>query len=123
MGQLGVHVAIDATTAQRLLVAGDDDERSALVEEIEEELLDVDSCGTDKAWDAIHRCLTDGQLGYANGTYPLNATILGGQQLHDGDDYIISLLTPDQVTDVAVALAAVDRDMLWTGYQRIDPDD
>lgn len=123
MGQLGVHFAIDAATAQRLLAADDDDELSALIEEIEMELLDIDSCGTDKAWDAIHRCLTDGYLEYANGTYPLNAVILGGRQLYEGDDYIVSLLTPAQVNDVATALVEVDRDTMWTSYQHIDPDD
>lgn len=123
MGQLGVHFAIDGATAELLLAAADDEALSALVGEIEEELFDVHSCGTDKAWDPIHRCLTDGHLEYTNGTYPLNAVILGGRQLYEGDDYIISLLTPDQVKDVATALAEVDRDLMWTGYQRIEPDE
>jgi hypothetical protein len=123
MGQLGVHFAIDAGTAERLLAAADDAELDALVEEIEEEMVGVDTCETDKAWDAIHRCLTDGTLKYDNGQYPLNAVILGGRLLYEGDNYIISLLTPDQVSDVAKALAEVDRDRLWAGYQSISQDE
>jgi hypothetical protein len=120
---LGVHFAIDAETAGRLLAAADDHQVAALIEEIEEEAIDVDHCDTDKAWDAIHRSLTDGYLGYSNGTYPLNAVILGGTQLYEGDDYIVSLLTPAQVRDVANAAAGVDQVTLKEGYDRIDIQD
>jgi hypothetical protein len=117
---LGVHFAIDAETAERLRAAADDGEVAALIEEIEEEMIGVDHCDTDKAWDAIHRSLTDGYLGYGNGTYPLNSTILGGTQLYEGDECIVSLLTPDRVRDVADAVADVDREVLKEGYDRID---
>jgi len=120
---LGVHFAIDAETAGRLLAAAADDEVAALVEEIEEEGIGVGHCDTDKAWDAIHRSLTDGYLGYDDGIYPLNAVILGGVQLHEGDDYIVSLLTPDRVRDVAGAMADVGREALKAGYDCIDIED
>ena len=93
---LGVHFAIDEQTAARLLAASDDAEIAELIEEIEEEMVGVDHCDSDKAWDAIHRCLTDGLLGFDNGTYPLNAMILGGRQVREADDYIVSPLTPKQ---------------------------
>lgn len=96
---LGVHFAIDAEAADRLLTAADDDQVAALIEEIEEVAIGVDHCDTDKAWDAIHRSLTDGYLGYGNGTFPLNAVILGGAHVYEGDDYIVSLLTPEQVRE------------------------
>jgi Domain of unknown function (DUF1877) len=117
---LGVHFAIDAHTAERLLAAADDDAVGALVEEIEEEMVGVEHCDTDKAWDAIHRSLTDGYLGYDNGTYPLNAVILGGRQLYEGDDHIVSLLVPQQVREVATVAASVDRESFKAGYGRID---
>ncbi|WP_344669458.1 YfbM family protein [Catenulispora yoronensis] len=120
---LGVHFAIDEQTAGRLLAAADDDEVAALVDEIEGEMVGVDYCDSDKAWDAIHRCLTDGLLGYGNGDYPLNTVIFGGRQLYEGDDYIVSLLSPKQVRDVADATATVDRDKLAAGYGRIDVED
>jgi Domain of unknown function (DUF1877) len=120
---LGVHFAIDAHTAGRLLAAPDDEAVAALIEEIEEEMTGVDHCDTDKAWDAIHRSLTDGRLEYDNGAYPLNAAILGGLQVHEGDDYIAALLVPEQVRDVAAAVAAIDREALRAGYDRIDAAD
>ncbi|WP_345694853.1 YfbM family protein [Kitasatospora terrestris] len=120
---LGVHFAIDATTAGRLLAAADDGQVVALVEEIEEEAVGVGHCDTDKAWDAIHRSLTDGCLGFENGSYPLNAAVLGGVPLHEGDDWIVCLLTPDQVRDVADAVAGVGREALRAGYDQIDVED
>jgi hypothetical protein len=119
---LGVHFAIDAEAADRLLTAADDDQVAALIEEIEE-AIGVGHCDTDKAWDAIHRSLTDGCLGYGNGTFPLNAVILGGAQVYEGDDYIVSLLTPEQVREVAGAAAEVDQATLRAGYDRIDAED
>jgi Domain of unknown function (DUF1877) len=113
---LGVHFAIDAHTAERLLAAA----VAALVEAIEEEMVGVEHYDTDKAWDAIHRSLTDGYLGYDNGTYPLSAVILGGRQLYEGDDYIVALLVPEQVREVAVAATGVDREAFKAGYDRID---
>ncbi|MFC5647472.1 DUF1877 family protein, partial [Kitasatospora cinereorecta] len=46
--------------------------------------------------------------------------ILGGVQVHEGDDYIVSLLTPDRVRDVADAMAGVGREALKAGYDCID---
>ncbi|MFL6071907.1 MAG: YfbM family protein [Mycobacteriales bacterium] len=115
-----MHFAIDKVVAGRLVEAADDERVATLIEEIEEEMVGVDHCDTDKAWDAIHRSLTDGTLGYDNGAYPLNAVILGGRQLYDGEDYIVSLLRPDQVRDVADALGGVSRDSLRQGYEAID---
>ena len=46
--------------------------------------------------------------------------ILGGAQVYEGDDYIVSLLTPEQVREVAGAAAEVDQATLRAGYDRID---
>ena len=123
VASLGVHFAVGDEVARRLAGVDGDDELEALVEEIEEDSLDVEHFDTDKAWDAIHRSLTDGQLEYDNGEYPLNAVILGGDQLHKGDDYVVGLLPPAQVREVADALADVDRDRLRAGYDQIDAGD
>jgi hypothetical protein len=124
MGSLGVHFALSQGVAERLLAAdGNDDDVASLVEEIEEEQIGIDHCDTDKAWDAIHRSLTDGGLGFDNGRYPLNAAVLGGRQLYGEEDYIVSLLTPEQVGDVADALVGVSREALHAGYTSIDPGD
>ncbi len=105
--QLGVHYALSAPQEQQLLAASGDDEVMELVEEIEEsgESLHVD---TDKAWDAIHRCLSDGTLDREGGEYPLSHAILGGRQLYDGEDYFVSYVSADQVHDVSAALAQID---------------
>jgi len=63
---------------------------------------------TDKAWDAIHRCLTDGKLEFNNGECPYSMCILGGQLLYSASDYIIALKEPSQVENVSVALAKLD---------------
>jgi len=78
---------------------------------------------TDKGWAGIHRCLTDGRLAYDNGTDLLRACVLGGEHLYKGDDFVVSLLTPEQVGDVATVLAPIDKASLHTGYKLIDPAD
>jgi hypothetical protein len=94
-----------------------------LVEEIEEEWAENHTVETDKAWDAIHRCLTDGTLAYDNGSHPLNKVVLGGKQLYHGDDYIVSYIKSDEVKDVAEALAPLDKSWLRAKYSKIDMSD
>src|SRR5262245_2036429 len=88
----------------------------AIVEEIEEAWNEDFLAESDKAWDAMHRCLTDGSLMYETGEYPLNHVICGGRQLYDGDDCTVSLVTPEQVKDVAAALASVTKPWLRDRY-------
>ncbi len=125
MGCLGVHFALDAETVQKLRSFSTEAERlEYLQEELEEDFFEnnEDSVAqTDKAWDAIHRSLTDGEIGWDNGTYPLNHTILGGELLYTQDDYIMSLKTVAQVKDIATALRGVTEGRLRQAYFRIDP--
>jgi hypothetical protein len=65
---------------------------------------------TDKAWDAIHRSLTDGTLDPDGGEYPLSHAVLGGRHLHD-DQYAV-LVSAAEVRDVTEALHRIDRDAL-----------
>lgn len=126
MGCLGVHFSLDADQVAAI-TAIDEDERVEFVqEEIEEILWTADRTRgqeTDKAWDAIHRSLTDGETELGNGEYPLNRVILGGEMLYSGEDYILSLKSPREVRDIAVALRAVTKESLRAGYDRIDPTD
>ncbi len=119
----GVHFAITHETMNRLLEAGTDEQRRAIIEEIESAWDKDWLCQTDKAWDAIHRCLTDGKLEWQNGAFPLNACVLGGQQLHQGDDYIISLVKPEKVPPITSALSAVTKDMMRQNYFNLDKSD
>ena len=75
---------------------------------------------TDKGWDAIHRCLTDGRLEYDNGDLPLKLCILGGYQLHEGENYVVSVTPDEQVPDVAAALKHITRDQFRAKYDQID---
>lgn len=119
----GVLFAITNETAEALLAAPDDDELMVLIEEIEEAWEKPFVGETDKAWDAIHRALTDGRLDRNGGKAPLNRAILGGKHLHEADDYIVALVAASEVPAVAQALAAIDADGFRDRYNRIIPPD
>jgi hypothetical protein len=117
----GYFLALDEPCIARLLAETGNDER--IIETIHE--LDAtdapDECDIDKAWDGIHRCLTEGNLGSEDGSYPLNATILGGLPLHEPDDYIVSYNTPAEAREVAAALAALDPEPFAARYWTLNP--
>lgn len=119
----GVHFAITGEQVDRLLGANGDDDLKEIVEEIEEAWDSENLVESDKAWDALHRCLTDGYLGYGNGPYPLNHCVLGPRQLHKGDDYIVSLVLPNEVQDVAKALQRITEDWFRSQYSMVLPKD
>lgn len=120
----GVYFAISPEQLQSLLEADSDDDRLHIVTEEIEEPWDEDwLLEVDKAWGAIHRALTDGHLGFDNGVEPLRWAVLGGQQLYTEDDYIMSLLTPDQATALATALAPIDRGLFRERYDAIPADE
>ncbi len=50
-------------------------------------------------------------------------TVVGGRQLYKRDDYIIALVTPEEVSEVATSLAEVDEVWLRARYGAIDADD
>jgi hypothetical protein len=122
MSCLGVLFAIDSATAKRLLAASEEEVKE-IVEEVEDEWAADFVMETDKAWDAIHRALSDGTLDADGGEYPLNRAILGGKQLEAGDDYIVSLVPKKEVPDVAKALAAIDEADFRRRYETIVPKD
>jgi hypothetical protein len=119
----GVFFAISDEQAQALLGAASDEHVRRVVEEIEEAWDDRNLAECDKAWDALHRCLTDGRLEDGNGEYPFNHVVLGPRQLHRGQDYIVSFVSPAQVRDVAAALEPITRDWFETRYRTIVPAD
>ena len=115
---LGVHFAITADQ-ERLLLAAADEDLGALLEDIEEtwddDGLKVD---TDKAWDAIHRSLTDGTLDPDDGRYPLSYAVLGGLEMDL--DLCIVYKTAAQVREVADALQGIDQSWLRQRFDAID---
>lgn len=121
----GVHFGLTDDDVAILCACSSDDERLEHITEVIEER----DCGgpwgveTDKAWDAIHRCFAAGRLDPDGGEYPLNHVILGGESMYDGDDYIMSWKSPQQVREIAEALKRVNETDFRASYRRIDPDD
>ena len=105
-----------------------DDEQTRLdhlQEVIEEEYLAEHkdyAAESDKAWDAMHRALSDGKLTWDGGSYPLNHVVLGGELLYTNPDYIMSLKTPVQVKEISESLRSIDTDDFRTRYFAIDAD-
>jgi hypothetical protein len=121
----GVHFALTEDEVLDLRSQPTDSMRLELLqEEIEERYFGESpemKAETDKAWDAMHRALTDGHLHYDNGSYPLNHVVMGGEPIYFEDNYIMSLKTPEQVRDVAAAIKLVTKQQLREGCNRIDP--
>ncbi len=115
----GIYFAITDEDAKRLLAAdGDEAVIYFIHEEIEERWNEEWLQPTDKAWDAIHRCLTDGSL-RCKGKSPLEKVVLGGKQLYRGSDYIVSYLAPNEVRDMADLLRGITKDWFRQKYFRL----
>jgi hypothetical protein len=119
----GVHYALTADEARSLLDAEDNTAVLMALEKIETKGDEAWLAMNDKAWDAMHRCLSNGTIYYDEGEYPLNRTVLGGKHLYDEDDYIVAYVAPNEVKDVAAALAPLTEADLRARYDAIDPDD
>ncbi len=120
----GIHLSLSRDDAKRLFSCrGDEAVRTFVAEfarsdENRRQRLVHDS---GDAWDAIHRCLTDGTLDPNAGELPLNHCILGGRQMYYGDDYFVALVRPDLTRHVSDALAALDKSDFQERYGRLDP--
>jgi hypothetical protein len=123
MAARGVFFAITSEQAAAFEAAPDDDAVMGLVEEVEETWDDDNLVECDKAWDAMHRLLTDGALEFGNGSEPLCHCVIGPNQLHEGDDYIVSLVPPDKVKTIARALADITETSFTERYRTIVPRD
>lgn len=124
MSCLGVHFALTEKEAAHLRSLDDEQARVDHLQEVIEETYFGDhpdlKAECDKAWDAMHRTLADGQLTWDGGEYPLSHVVLAGELLYTGSDYIISLKTPQQVRDIAAALPAITEAEFRRRYFAID---
>jgi hypothetical protein len=123
MAHRGIHFALTEAQSKSVLTTKDDRELLSIVDAIEDEWDEEYLAQSDKAWDAIHRCLTDGFLLYENGTYPLNHCICGGQQLYQGEDYTVSFISKKQAKDVAASLSQITESWFRERYFAIPKDD
>lgn len=125
MSCLGVHFALSNEDVVNIRAINNEQERLAyLQEEIEERYLDEPgtyAAESDKAWDAIHRTLTDGRLTWDGGAYPLNHVVLAGELLYTEDDYIMSLKSPTQVRDINTELENITKESFRKRYLSISP--
>jgi hypothetical protein len=115
----GILLALDEAEVARLLAASSDDE---LMEQIWALEKHAPQALTDKAWDAIHRTLTDGTLELSENPPPLAKAILGGRSLHEGDRQIVCLVGAAEVPEVARALAAIDEAEFRRRYFELIPE-
>lgn len=87
----------------------------------------VDSCDLDKAWDAIHRALTNGKLEFGGKNPPGCWVILGGEALRGDregeEDYIITCKTPEQVQRLYWFLLKLTEEKFRELYFAIDPEE
>lgn len=127
MSCLGVHFALTEDQVKQLAgIESDSDRLAFLQEEIEERVFDElpELAGeSDKAWDAIHRCMTDGKLAYDNGEFPLSHVVLGGKPLYFQSDYIMTLKNPQEVAKIMDALGDVTEHWLRERYFNIPEED
>lgn len=129
MSCLGVHFALSNEDVALLKGLESEEARLEHLQEVlEEEYMSDDGpdamyAENDKAWDAMHRVLADGRLTWDGGSYPLNHTVLAGELLYTGSDYIMSLKSPEQVKDIAAALKTVDLETFSVRYREIDAED
>jgi hypothetical protein len=100
--------------------AGSEELIDYIVETIEARWEEEWLCELDKAWDAIHRALTDGSLDQGAGSFPQNAVVMGRESLDAGEDYFVGLTRAPDVPAVADAVASVTEDALRHGYGEID---
>ena len=124
MACLGVHFALTGEEVEKLRsFTTDSDRLNYLQTQIEETYFAGDAeyiAESDKAWDAMHRLLSDGELSYSDGPEPLRLTVIGGEPIYSAGDYIMSLKSPTQVKAVSDALSVIDEAEFRRRYDRID---
>ena len=125
MACLGVHFAITEDDLILLQNAKSDREIIEVIQEEIEERWEKDArfvYETDKAWDAIHRCLTNENFEINNGLDLLHLCILGGEQLYKGDHYIVSFIHNDNLRNLADSLALITVDRMRERYNELSDD-
>ena len=116
----GAFFALSATQAEHLLALARDDRLAHVQDGIEATWDEAHLLQTDKAWDAIHRCLTDGTLTIARSEEPLGKLIAGGSQLYaDTQNYILNLIHAGELGAVSEALKEVTRDWMKARYEQL----
>jgi hypothetical protein len=124
MSCLGVHFVLSDADVATLLDLETDEARLTYVRDVleERELGGPGAAQSDKAWDAMHRALGDGELTLEGGDYPLSYVVLGGESLYESEDFLMTLKTPAEVRDIARALRELSEQDFRQRYDRLGPD-
>jgi hypothetical protein len=117
----GVFFALSSSEKEHLLALESDKKRMEYIqEEIEEAWDEAHLLQIDKAWEAIHRCLTDGSLTVSRSSNPLGKLIVGGIQLYsDTQTYIINLIESSELPEISTALKVVTKEWLKARYEQL----
>lgn len=118
-----MHFAIDRSDRARLQAAaeaGDEAVWELIHVEIEENCEKPWTFETDKAWDAIHRCLTSD---YKDDSPPLNLVVMGGYQQIEGESGVVSVAVDEDLPAIADALEQITEEWMRERYFAIDPED
>ena len=116
----GVFFALSKEERDRLVAFASDDQRLNYITDTIEARWDKEHLlETDKAWDAIHRCLTDGSLSRRRSKNPLGKLILGGRSIYSGENYIINLIEVEELPELARALAAITKESFLKRYDSL----
>jgi len=111
----GFHIALGREHAKTLFGIKDDAALLKFLDELKTRP-DMKKNGrvleTERLWDPIHRCLTEGELDPAGGEFPLNHAVIGGKQLHKGADCVAVLVRPDMVRFVSDALSELTEEAM-----------
>lgn len=117
----GVFFALSPSQREHLLALRDDNKLLEYIQEdIEAAWDEAHLLETDKAWDAIHRCLTDGTLSFSDSSTPLAKLILGGKQLYsDPQSYIVNLIEHEELSAISAALRTVTKEWMRARYEQL----
>jgi hypothetical protein len=111
----GYHIALGREHAKELFGIKDDAALRKFLDDLKARP-DMKKSGrvldSGTTWEAIHRCLTEGELDPAAGDFPLNHAILGGKQLYKGTDSTAVLVRPDMTRFIANALEELEEEEL-----------
>jgi Domain of unknown function (DUF1877) len=120
---LGRSFALAPDEVDELLAQPDDAAREDWLLELEEG--DAPYLDYDKAWDALQRCLGDGELVIPDDGPPLAYAVFGSRPLmeHEETDTFAGLLAADEVPAVADAVEAVDERWLRARFATLTDTD
>ncbi len=116
---LGCSFALTPPELSDLLAQADDAAREDWLIELEER--DPPHVDFDKAWDALHRCLGDGELVIPEAGSPLAHAVFGSRPLMEDDvtNTFAGLLPANEVLAAADALTAVEKSWLRARFDAL----